>query len=253
MAAKDRSPNLLNFVSASIGAFGPVHRNLAPPRPYLVRPAAGHVRCQPLVRFPDSKILRLEIALCALLTACISFSVVVGHLGVGPVQEPSSGLNQCSDTPCFRGLIPGQTNWPDAIAAFGGLSTLSNDVAWSKVMLFPSPQNDKLAAIMLERPLNKLTTGAILMLYGKPSCLAVSQNNGALIFHYSGVHVMTRPINNLFNPLTPIAIIILGNPEDPLNHPPPPCQASSTSGQPQQGANHPWHGFATLDFYTHGD
>ena len=133
---------------------------------------------------------------------------------------------------------------------FNGRSTIADDPSYLKITLFPSAQNDQLAAIMLEHPLGQaVTVGAILKRYGTPTCVSVSQHPGVVILHYPAVHFMTRPVQNVFGPLTRITTIVLGNPVGGSGRGSFTCQTLRVSGSSQ----HSWHGFAALEYYAHSD
>src|SRR5262249_22091672 len=84
------------------------------------------------------------------------------------------GLRRCSDLPCLHGVIPGQTSWTDALAAFNGQAALTDDPLFDKITLFRSSNGLSLEAILIELPPDHpVPLGEIIAYYGTPSCVFI--------------------------------------------------------------------------------
>ncbi len=218
--------------------------------PGIARLAVDHIQSLNPSAILDCLLRHIRLVLFTVILGSIGLAVVGSRIIAIPAQPLSAGLADCAGNPCFHNAIPGQTSWPEAIAAFDGRSTIADDASYLKITLFPSEHNNQLAAIMLERPLGQaVTVGAILAHYGTPSCVSASQHPGVVILHYPAVHFMTRPIQNVFGPLTRITTVVLGNPVGGSWRRSLTCQTLRVGGSSQ----HSWHGFAALEYYAHSN
>jgi len=163
------------------------------------------------------------------------------------------GLRRCAGTPCFHELIPGQTSWADALAAFGGSAIFTGDSTYSQLTLLPSTQGDKLAGILLNGPFDPpLTIGALMTVYDAPPCVEIYPNSGALILHFDSLHVLARAASGHFTPFTRILSIVLGNPIDESQQDSRRCDPTSSGKDSRAASGNRWHGFAIRESYLNG-
>jgi hypothetical protein len=198
---------------------------------------------------------------------------MLAYGGIHPVVNGASalGLGRCDDRPCFREVVPGRTSWEDTLAALGGhpdipgrlLSpeklqlpsfgqlapayTIQGNIFFSEIVLYPSEDGKRLAAIYMRRPFGRtITVADILALYDVPACVDYYQR-GMLLLHYTAMHVSTRARNNRFSPGAPVDAIVLGDMRDDA---PDPCSARHAS-EDDSALPRAWEGFAFFRVYSH--
>ena len=250
MSPEDRPAPFLYIVRSKARYIGPAHRRIDLPVPGFDRLAVDHVQSLNPSAILDCILRHIRLVLYTVILGSIGLAVVGSRIIAIRAQPLSARLADCAGNPCFHNAIPGLTSWSEAIAAFDGRSTVADDASYLKITLFPSEHNNQLAAIMLEHPLGQaVTVGAILKRYGTPTCVSVSQHPGVVILHYPAVHFMTRPVQNVFGPLTRISTIVIGTPVYSSGNQSPACQLLPAS----RSSQHTWHGFAALEYYNHSD
>src|SRR5262249_28202674 len=122
------------------------------------------------------------------------------------------------------------------------------DLAYAKIVLFSSSQEEKLASIMLDQPLDSpLTVGEVMTLYGTPSCLHVYPN--FVVLHFGSVHVLTDRVYQNFNLDTRVRTIVIGNPVEYMDWPIPSCALTLSDNKHEQNPLRSWQGFASIQRY----
>lgn len=202
----------------------------------------------PVLVFSAKPLVQFCAAVCVALTAVSVGMMAAGYIG----NRTTSGfeLMRCGDQPCFRGITPGQTNWADAVAVFKGQQLIQSDTQFAKIALFPSSAGDTVGGLLLDRPLGEATTvGAVLAVYGTPTCLEINRVANTLILHYPGLHVLARFRENRFNPESQVVAVVLGQVSDAVVAQKPVCSDLGQFTERAQTSQHVWQGFASLQHY----
>jgi hypothetical protein len=204
------------------------------------------------------------------LTMGLACAAMMAYGGGQPTANHASdlGMGICGAAACFRGVVPGQTGWENALAALGGRSamasrlpyrdmldfskvtsaepsyTLRGHLFFSEVILYPSSDNRLLGSVFMRRPLaEKIPVADILALYGLPNCVdTIYHAAGTLLLHYRSMHISVQLKENHFGPETPVTSIVLGDVQEESNDP---CDPEHMAGDRSRSRFH-WAGFTTV-------
>ncbi len=153
----------------------------------------SRVKRVPATVRPLARLLALTLVVSAIAVLLCLLFLVLGRTSMTSAENGLPGLDHCHDLPCFRGLIPGQTSWTEAIGAFGGQSDIGDDEHYAHIALLPSHDGVLLDAIFLDRPMNSgAVLALILNLFGQPTCINMYRRPGSVVLHYSQLHVLSR-------------------------------------------------------------
>jgi hypothetical protein len=196
------------------------------------------------------------------LTLALGCAAIIRYSSGQPSANRAAelGLGICAGRPCFRGLVPGDTRWTDAVVMLEGLryrgiqysagasGSLSYIISGKNfkqhITLYAAHEGSALASIYLHIPRSeRLTVSDILALYGPPTCVDTRYRSGdSLLLHYPALHILVPAGRNRFGSATPVLSVLLGH---AVGQPDDLCDLSPGNNPNQQ----PWRGFAFIRKY----
>ena len=197
----------------------------------------------------------------------INVALEVMAISSGALQHASDasarlGLARCRDIPCFRGLIPGQSPWSDALnAVFVESYRQTSDTLLvasssdSVVFIRQASHSATVGQIMITIDSETgPSLGDIIHLYGSPCAVSfnasVSHSAPSLLFlYYPRLLITTKTATNSIAMAALIQSILFINPADPDGT----CRRSCVAKDPyllQRGDIYrPWFGFSSIGHY----
>ncbi len=138
----------------------------------------------------------MHISILALVTGFGFFAYVslfFGQTSVLLAPRKAPDLARCGDRACFRGLIPYETPWSEAIEQFNGHNQILDDTEYAQIVLLPTSDSTTLASILLDISFDQnLPLAAVLSLYGPPTCIEIYRLHGVVMLHYPSLHLMSQ-------------------------------------------------------------
>lgn len=195
----------------------------------------------------------MHISILALVTGFGFFAYVslfFGQTSVLLAPRKAPDLASCGDRACFRGLIPYETPWSEAIEQFNGHNQILDDAEYAQIVLLPTSDSTTLASILLDISFDQnLPLAAVLSLYGPPTCIEIYRLHGVVMLHYPSLHLMSQVgRTGVLGPDTLVLKVVLGG--EPVNE----GQVEICDGPlPQiinhQLSRHTWQGFKSISHY----
>jgi hypothetical protein len=203
---------------------------------------------------------RLVIGLISSLAVFCIMAIVYGRVGSIPDPITRIGLGRCGIVACFRGAIPGWTDWSKVKVDLGLVKhnqmfehqifvPLGSD---GGAALYPSMDGRTVGLIYIAVPSDiSLMVGDIVNQFGPPCVLTVPIRPDylTLTLYYPRLIITTKISKNYLAIYTPVAYIALNDSTELLNMPIDSCQAFILEHSLPPRITHPWHGFVSIRHY----
>lgn len=210
-------------------------------------------------KFPHL-LLRPVIGLLSCLVILSIGATVYGHLQATPNSSTRIGLDRCGIAFCFRGVMPGRTDWSRAQAT---LALMKNNQVFDHQMfvpigsdggaaVYPSADSLTVGLIWITFPSETpLTIGEIVDQYGPPCVLTLplNRNDPTLILYYPFLTVFAWISQGRFTIDTPAKHIVLSAPTNFSQISEDPCREVALAYVLPPDITRPWRGFASVGNY----
>jgi hypothetical protein len=204
---------------------------------------------------------RLFIGSVAGLAALCVAALAYGHFRPGPDVSATLGLDRCDNKPCFRGMIPGQTDWSIAqvVLALLGNSQIFKEYIFVRIgsdgsaLLYPSRDGVTVGSIFIDVPTaTRLSLGEIIQHYGPPCGLNIPKDpavNNSLVLDYPQVSFSAQVPTHQPTIDTPVRHIVFSDPADLVRWALNLCQEDDAAQEGSPAVFRPWRGFASVRTY----
>ncbi|MBX3083371.1 MAG: hypothetical protein KF716_17190 [Anaerolineae bacterium] len=147
--------------------------------------------------------LRLSLLLVFLATCLIVLMIAIGRAIGGGDPLQMVGFEVCAGKPCYRGLIPGETDWNFVQPALdaGHVKYVQSDSTFTTkldivtehwlIEIISSPQRQRVSQILWMYRDDPLTIGHFILMYGLP-CFKWHNNSDLLIATFRNLNINAR-------------------------------------------------------------